>query len=638
MSDYRFQVNLGGMIEILSDHLYSSPDVYIRELLQNGVDAITARTIWERETAGKATADQNKTADQGVDADHNTTASQGTIVLEIEEGSRLVFSDNGQGLTEDEIHQFLAVIGESSKRNPKNGRIRTDYIGRFGIGLLSCFMVSDEIRMRTKSCKGNSPVLEWTGKPDGTYTIRELPQSSLEDSDPISQTQTAAGRGMNMAVGTQVILEAKPGREDYFTEKVIRKLLVYYGLLLPFPVIVRIHGREEQINPSYLPWDGRETNKQELLLFGQMMFEEQFLDCVPLRSEKGNVSGVAYIVKYPVLPSARGSHRIYLKNMLLTEKGDNLIPDWAVFTKCIINATDLRPTASREGFYVDEVLDEAREAIEDALIGYIADMAENNKELFDTFFRIHRLTLMSLALATPKLFGILVDYCEFETTRGIQSGYDLRSCGKPLVYAPTEAKYKQLSQLFFAQDKLLINVSYVHSLELLSRMGQVYDLEVHAVDDWSVDDLMQDLSPDDQDESFAFQKAANRILKAYDCRAELKYFSPYNQPTFYMMDEKILLKRQITASRSQADSMFFQMLDAFAAEIPSDTAAVLYFNYNNPLVKKLAAVESEPDLKLLVEILYVQALQIGGFVLHNNELGMLNRNILTLMERGLSDE
>lgn len=83
--------------------------------------------------------------------------------------------------------------------------------------------------------------------------------------------------------------------------------------------------------------------------------------------------------------------------------------------------------------------------------------------------------------------------------------------------------------------------------------------------------------------------------------------------------------------------MFFQMLDAFTAEIPNDTAAVLYFNYSNPLVKKLAAQEDEGDLKILVEILYVQALQIGGFTLHNNELGMLNRNILTLMERGLSD-
>ena len=104
------------------------------------------------------------------------------------------------------------------------------------------------------------------------------------------------------------------------------------------------------------------------------------------------------------------------------------------------------------------------------------------------------------------------------------------------------------------------------------------------------------------------------------------------------MDEKILLKRQIAASRLQADSMFFQMLDAFTAEIPTDTAAVLYFNYNNPLVKKLAEQENETDLKMLVEILYVQALQIGGFSLHNNELGMLNRNILLLMERGLSDE
>lgn len=688
MSDYRFQVNLGGMIEILSDHLYSSPDVYIRELLQNGVDAITARVIWERETAEGSGADQSMTMNR------EPGAEQGTIVLEIEEGRRLIFSDNGQGLTEDEIHQFLAVIGESSKRNPGDGRIRTDYIGRFGIGLLSCFMVSDEIRMRTKSCKGDSPVLEWCGKPDGTYTISRLSQPSRENeamaetsvlltggsfagqgtaeqgaaeqgaaeqgaADQSAAEQGAAEQGaaeqgtaeqgvadqsfaecgsINGNHGTQVILEAKPGREDYFTEKVIRRLLTYYGMLLPFPVLVRIHGKEEQINPIYLPWEGRKTNKQELLLFGQIMFEEQFLDCVPLRSEKGNVSGVAYIVKYPVLPSAKGSHRIYLKNMLLTEKGDNLIPDWAVFTRCIINATDLRPTASREGFYVDAVLDEAREAIEDALIEYIAEIAEENRELFDTFFHIHRLTLMSLALATPKLFGILVDYCEFETTRGIRSGYELRTCGEPLVYAPTEAKYKQLSQLFFARDKMLINVSYVHSLELLVRLGQVYDLEVRAVDDWNVDDLMQDLSPDDQDESFGFQKAVNRILKAYDCRAELKYFSPYNQPTFYLMDEKILLKRQITASRSQADSMFFQMLDAFAAEIPGDTAAVLYFNYNNTLVKKLAAMESERDLKLMVEILYVQAMQIGGFTLHNNELGMLNRNILTLMERGLSDE
>lgn len=680
MEDYRFKVNLGGMIEILSDHLYSSPDVYIRELLQNGVDAITGR----------------KKLEEGVEAYHEAAGGEdtGCITLDIDEGRSLVFSDNGQGLTEEEIHQFLAIIGESSKRNLENGRIETDYIGRFGIGLLSCFMVSDEIVMLTRSCRGaDAPVLEWRGKPDGTYTIRKVDRNdfgegefgrslqanelgqepgresaqdgcgkgqaqdscakgqaqdgcgreSVQDSCGRGQAQDDSGRGaawyeaLAASCGTSVMLLAKPGMEEYFTREVIERLITYYGLLLPFPIIIRQYGKEKQINPTYLPWEGRNTNQQELLLFGKVMFDEQFFDCVPFRSEKGNVSGVAYIRNYPVLPSARVNHRIYLKNMLLTEKGDNLIPDWAVFTKCIVNATDLRPTASREGFYVDEVLEAAREVIEDCLTDYIADLAENEPDRFRQFFRIHHLTLMSLALASSKLFGTLADYFQFETTRGSKSGYELRTSGEPLIYAPTEEKYKQLSQLFFAQDKQLINVSYVHSLDLLKRLGAMYQIEVSAVEDWAVEDLMKDLSPEDQDEGFEFLKAANRILKPYDCKAELKYFSPRHLPAFYLMDENTLLKRQIADSRARSASLFFNMLDAFASDLSNERAATLYFNYHNPLVRKLADCEREQDMKVFVEILYVQALQIGGFTLHNNEMGMLNRNIMTLMERGLSD-
>lgn len=595
MEDFRFKVNLGGMIEILSDHLYSSPDVYIRELLQNGVDAITGLKQWKD--------------------------CEGTIILEIEEGKQLIFSDNGQGLTEEEIHQFLAIIGESSKRNLENGRIASDYIGRFGIGLLSCFMVSDEITMITKSCKKqDAPVLQWCGKPDGTYRITHPTEESFEGNS-----------------GTKVVLQVKPGMEEYFTRERIEKLVIYYGMLLHIPIIIRQAGESRQINPTYLPWEDRETNKQELMLFGQMMFEEQFFDCIPFHSDEGNVSGVAYILNYGVLPSAKTYHRIYLKNMLLTEKGDNLIPDWAVFTKCIVNATDLRPTASREGFYVDEVLESARETIEDAIIEYILNIAEHDIGHFQQFFGIHNLTLMSLALSSPKLFKTLIDYFEFETTRGTMTGYDLRMSGEPLVYAPTREKYKQLSQLFFAQDQLLINVSYVHAMDLLLRLGRIYEIEISAVEDWAVEDLMRDLSPEDADEGFDFIKEANRILKNYDCKAELKYFSPYNQPTFYLLDEQTILKRQIAASREQANSMFYNMLDAFATDIPEDVAATLYFNYNNPVVKKLVELEEVDLLKVLVEILYVQALQIGGFTLHNNEMSLLNRNILTLMERGLSD-
>ncbi len=147
---HQFQVNLRGIIDLLSNHLYSSPSVFLRELLQNGVDAIRAR--------------------QHLEATH---AGQIEIALQRSDDGRplLVFHDNGIGLTEAEAHRFLATIGESSKRGGDFER-PTDFIGQFGIGLLSCFLVSDDIVMVTRSARGGEPVIQWRGCADGTYHTR----------------------------------------------------------------------------------------------------------------------------------------------------------------------------------------------------------------------------------------------------------------------------------------------------------------------------------------------------------------------------------------------------------------------------------------------------------------------------------
>ncbi len=603
MEDYRFKVNLGGMIEILSDHLYSSPDVFVRELLQNAADAITGR----REIEDKEL--------------------EGSIILEIEEGKKLVFTDNGQGLTEEEIHRFLAIIGESSKRDLTDRSVRRDYIGQFGIGLLSCFMVSDEICLITRSCRDkDAPVLEWRGRPDGTYTIERI-EPSMTDRETID------------GPGTKIVLLAKEGMEEYFTRESMEDLISYYGLLLPFPVLIRQNGKEKQINPVYLPWEGRTTNKQELLLFGQMLFGELFLDCLTFSAGEGNVSGVIYILNYTVLPTVKPEHRIYLKHMMLTEKGDGLLPDWAVFTKCIVHATDLKPTASREGFYEDETLDAVRETIENRLIEYIDTMADDQPELFGKFFRVHQLTLMELALANPKLFRTLIDYFEFETTRGTLTGYDLRMCGEDLIYAPNRERYKQLSQLFFAQDQLLINATYVHALELLEGLGHLYSIRVSEVEEEEIEDLMEELEEEEQEAGIEFLKKANKILKERDCKAELKCFQPENQPAFFLMDEEAVLNRQIAISRNKVNAMFRKMLDMISGELKGeDAVSVLYLNYNNPIVSNLIKIKEEDAVRIFVEIIYIQALQIGGFPLRKNDMSTLNQNILLLMERDLVEK
>src|SRR6185436_14417812 len=82
---------------------------------------------------------------------------------------QLRVSDNGVGLTEAQVHELLATIGRSSKRD-ELGFARHEFLGQFGIGLLSCFLVADEIRVHTRRA-GAEPVL-WTGYSDGRYEVR----------------------------------------------------------------------------------------------------------------------------------------------------------------------------------------------------------------------------------------------------------------------------------------------------------------------------------------------------------------------------------------------------------------------------------------------------------------------------------
>ncbi len=147
---HRFQINLRGIIDLLSNHLYSRPEIFIRELLQNAVDAITARQQREPNHSGEITL--------------AVTSPRG-------KPPTLEVTDNGIGLTEDEIHRFLATIGETSKRDAE-GRRTGDFLGQFGIGLLSCFVVSNEIVVVTRSVRDNSPAVEWRGQADGTYAVR----------------------------------------------------------------------------------------------------------------------------------------------------------------------------------------------------------------------------------------------------------------------------------------------------------------------------------------------------------------------------------------------------------------------------------------------------------------------------------
>ena len=281
MNDYSFSVNLGGMIDILSNHLYSSPGVFLRELLQNCADAISLRKQLD------------------------SSYSEPQIDIKVKEENSLCFSDNGAGLTEEEIHKFISVIGQSSKRGEDGG-----FIGRFGIGLLSCFIVTDEITLRTRSVKTPDKAYEWHGFSDGRYSVKEIKS--------------------DMPVGTEITIIAEKSYSYLFTREKVTEIIRYYGLPIPYPVYV--HTDENiKFRVNILISENSGDERRDILSMGKNIFgtEYDYLDYIPLNSRKGLFSGIAYILPYTVSAASKSKHRIYLKNMLLTEDGSSLLPEWA---------------------------------------------------------------------------------------------------------------------------------------------------------------------------------------------------------------------------------------------------------------------------------------------------------------------
>lgn len=576
---YHFQVNLGGMLDILSNHLYKSPDVFLRELLQNGIDAITQRK--------KRQPDWN----------------DGKIHISLDEGRKMRIYDNGAGLNEQEIHRFLAVIGQSSKTELVNGAIPEDYIGRFGIGLLSCFMVSNSIVITTRPFLGGTAHI-WRGNPDGTYTLEEI-----EDCQP----------------GTTVILQAKSGCERYFQSDTIERLVQYYGLALPVPIYLNRGFRLNDIPKNFLG-----ATRTQLLDFGRWLFEESFLDAIPIQTK--HLSGVAYILPYATATTVKGGHRIYLKQMLLTEQGESLLPPWAFFLRCFLNTTGLRPTASREGFYEDEMLQQARLEFSKAVSGYLSDIAQRDTKLIQKMVQTHVLAIKSMAIWNRELFELFIDYLPFQTSEGELRGKDLKQVDE-IFYVGTTEQFKQLKPIFTAQKRLLVCTGYVYDRELLDQMVNIYDLSIQPLSEDDIETVLMDLTPEEEYEISFLMRIANRSLEHFDCEIQVRRFVPVSLPVLYSISAEVQFLRQMKNAKDMSENgVFSEVLASMIDDTPERRESILYLNLNSPLIQRIADLKDVSLISSIVKILYVQALLGGGYTVRSEELQVMSQALLRMVD------
>lgn len=597
---FRFQVDLRAIIRVLSESLYSTPRVFVRELLQNGTDAINAR---------RSLGD----------------TFEPRIRFELDRAGRetpptLTVTDTGVGLTEEEIHQFLATIGSSSKRL-EDGRASQDFIGAFGIGLLSCFMVADEIVLMTRSARPGSPSLEWRGKFDGTYAIRkiaDLPQP-----------------------GTQVILRAKPDAAELFESRRLQETIHYYGAMLPFPVEYASDKQKRQINGDSRPWKQKfssaSARRTALLDHGKSVFGERFLDAIELSGD--GLEGVAYVMARMPAPSHRPTHRLYLKGMLLTEKGEGVMPEWAFFVRAILNTTRLSPSASRESFREDEKLEDVRESISDSLRAYLFDLAGEDPAQLKKIVALHLTAIKALAGGDDEALRAFAGVIPFETTLGRLTLTELSERCESIRYVRTVDEFRQIASVMAAQDQCVINAGYAHDQEVIERFAALSPkLDVSLVESTELVQSLQPLSAEEEARGKAFVAAAARALKRHECEALLRRFEPVELAALYTVDDRERFRRNLDRTAQSSDALWSDVLAGLDESVEGEGAASLCFNFDNPLIQRAIAIRDGSVQSRMIEMLYVHALLLGHHPLGPEEMKLLNRGLIDLIELAMKGE
>ncbi|MFD3451484.1 HSP90 family protein [Streptomyces sp. NPDC058691] len=583
---HTFQVDLRGLVDLLSHHLYSSPKVYLRELLQNGVDAITAR----RAEQPGAPARVELFAD----------------------GERLRVEDTGIGLTEADVHNLLATIGRSSKRDGLESA-RAEFLGQFGIGLLACFVVAERIRVVSRAaCTPDAPPVEWTARDDGSYTVRTLPDEARPEP------------------GTTVHLTARPGSGEWLTEERVLALAKDFGSLLPYDV--RVGGAPVTERPPVweAPHPGPAARRVALARHCHERFGFSPLDVIDLDVPLAGVRGVAFVLPAAVSPAQRAGHRVHLKGMLLTDRAEDLLPDWAFFVRCVIDTDSLRPTASRESLYADETLAAVREALGEHIRAWLTGLAAGDPARLAQFLAVHHLGVKSLARHDPDMLRTMLPWLPFETTDGQLSLEEFARRHPVVHFTRTVEEFRQVAPIAAAQGIGVVNGGYTYDADLLELLPTVRPGT--AVAELDADTVTAHLDAVDPAEELAlsgFLTAARARLDALGCDVSLRAFHPVTVPALHLDDRSARHERARAEEEEQADDLWAGILGALRGGAPR---ARLVLNHLNPLVRRISAFGDAELAGTAAEALYGQALLMAQRPLRPADSALLNRAFLGLLQ------
>lgn len=394
MKKREFKTESKRVLDLMINSIYTNKEIFLRELISNASDALDK--LYYLSLTNKDIKVKKNDLEIKIDLD--------------KEARTLTITDNGCGMTEDELENNLGVIAESGSlhfKEENEGKDDVNIIGQFGVGFYSAFMVSDKVVVESKSYKDeDSHIWESTGV-DG-YTI---------------------SKGKKETTGTKITLYLKKDTEDYnysdfLTEYKIRSIIKKYSDYISYPIKMMVENTkkkedsdeyetytEEATLNSMVPlWkkDKKNIKNEEYNNFYQDRFHdyEEPLKVLHFNME-GNVNFTALLFIPSHAPYDFHSKEyekglaLYTNGVLIMDKCSDLLPDYFSFVKGVIDTEDIPLNISRETLQDNKNIKLIAKSIESKIKKELLSMLSDERDKYEEFYKAFGMGLK---------FGIYNDY------------------------------------------------------------------------------------------------------------------------------------------------------------------------------------------------------------------------------------
>ena len=399
-----FQAEARQLLQLMIHSIYSTKDVFLRELISNASDALDKVRL-------------AAFADKDLDVDTDDLH----ITLETDATERtLTVRDNGIGMSRDEVVSLIGTIAKSgtaellAQAREVEGAAGAELIGQFGVGFYASFMVADRVELVTRRA-GSDVGVRWESRGEGTYTIEDAPDAPQ---------------------GTTVTLHLKPedtddALHDYTNPATVRAIVKRYSDFITWPIQLG----DETVNSRKALWARaqKDVSDEEYAEFYRHVSHDwrEPLSTIRLAAEGTfEYQALLFLPSHApmdlFLREGKRGVQLYVRRVFIMDDCEALVPEYLRFVKGVVDAADLSLNISREILQQDRQIQLIRKRLVKKVLSTVKTMLADEPEKYATFWTEMGRAVKEGLLSDHDNRDAILEICSFPSTHDEEQPTTLR--------------------------------------------------------------------------------------------------------------------------------------------------------------------------------------------------------------------